>query len=1552
MSVTGAVLDSWARADSAVARRIVEQSENNLRAYRVNPTLIVEHANIERATAQGGYGRRQIYELVQNGADALLGTPGGKIHVVLTEHALYCANEGPAIDEDGVTSLLSSHISLKRGVEIGRFGLGFKSVLGVTRCPEFYSRAASFIFDADWSERQVRQVHPSAGRYPVLRLAKLVDPVEAAAGDKTLAELMSWATTIVKLPRDPAESPWLSEDLRNFPREFLLFSSHVGELCLIDKVTGLRRELYVKRDHGRLRLIEGDRMSSWRVFSRTHVPSAAARKDAGELADRDSLPLIWAVPLEGRIGRGRFWAFFPTEYYTTLSGILNAPWKTNEDRQNLLTGTFNEELLEAGAALVVDSLPELIERSDPGRYLDLIPARGREAPNPSDEYLTEAVYRLAQDRPSIPDQLGRLQPPALMQLHPEGATREALQLWSESPDRPLDWAHPSVETRERRPRVERLLAGAGRPPASWSTWLGQLVTEHSAQGSIIALRIAGELYEHLTGDQKRDLARSEIVLTDQNQLIPLTGASAFLPGEYESSLELTFVHPEVASDELARAALERWGFTEADPRQELEALLQTYPYSSYGPYAWNERRWAVFWSLCRRAGTASIDLIKESRAKNEVHAMTLAGEFRPIHSLLLPGPIVPEDGHRDIEATIDVNYHQHDLELLSALGAQSSPSVGYDCEHEPWFRRYHAAAVHEFVRSLPSGHRQPQSHYLIFRRSLTIGPLEVFRYLSEEGRARFTEALFQTDQDLDPWVLVHTTGKDVYPTLQVLPPHVWVTRHEGRLRTSLGVRTIERSVAPALHEWHKLLPVAHCPDAWSSALGLPASLAELPKRLWDEALHRTETLDDDVELGRFYALAAQYVGEPSGVRCRIGMVHQTQPPSSVTVVSARREFDALISQAIPCLLVSSRNDAETLTKNWGLRPAETAVKTEIYAVPSGPEVPLVDEFPGLRWALSDSDSKLLLLRCSVLRLETLTDGGKTSDERTLHIADGRIYWAGSTDAELLATLKDELAFELSGIDIEQILQEKAERARRDQIVKVREQPTIQLRLIAAVGAANLRRRLPTSLLDSVRAIHGALDENLLAELALAVYGVDTLRAFKSELADNGLEPPQQWAGSPSARLFVRDLGFPPEFAGFEQAKRDPLEEVDGPPLLPPLHEFQAVMAARMRALLGTKENNRAILALPTGAGKTRIAVEALIDEMREGRIRGPILWVAQNDELCEQAVQSWRYVWRALGARESLSISRLWASNEAVQLDTPFHVVVATIDKLQVCFEKPAYTWLAAASCVIVDEAHESTGPSYTRLLEWLGLDRRRRGVPLVGLTATPYRGVSESETMALVRRYGEQRLDHGVLGDDAYATLQQMGVLARVKHQVLDGSSVELTQDELRQLQRTRLVPASVEIRLGADPQRNQMLLKSILGLSPDWTALLFATSVDHAQTMAALLSLNGVAAAAISANTEPGARRHYVEQFRRGEIRVLTNYAVLTQGFDAPAVRAIYVARPTYSPNLYQQMIGRGLRGPKNLGTEECLIVNVRDNVRQYGEELAFRMFEHLWTPYENAA
>src|SRR5690606_34958540 len=163
------------------------------------PGLIQEHANGERRIQQGGYGDRQIYELVQNGADELQNEVGGEIRVVLTDERLYCANQGSPMTVEGVDTILRMGVSRKRGGQIGRFGVGVKSVLGVTDTPEFFGRedGKSFGFAREWAEEQIRSIRPDAGEIPVLRIARPLDRDAETAADPILKELLEWATTVV-----------------------------------------------------------------------------------------------------------------------------------------------------------------------------------------------------------------------------------------------------------------------------------------------------------------------------------------------------------------------------------------------------------------------------------------------------------------------------------------------------------------------------------------------------------------------------------------------------------------------------------------------------------------------------------------------------------------------------------------------------------------------------------------------------------------------------------------------------------------------------------------------------------------------------------------------------------------------------------------------------------------------------------------------------------------------------------------------------------------------------------------------------------------------------------------------------------------------------------------------------------------------------------------------------------------------------------------------------------------------------------------------------------
>ena len=650
------------------------------------------------------------------------------------------------------------------------------------------------------------------------------------------------------------------------------------------------------------------------------------------------------------------------------------------------------------------------------------------------------------------------------------------------------------------------------------------------------------------------------------------------------------------------------------------------------------------------------------------------------------------------------------------------------------------------------------------------------------------------------------------------------------------------------------------------------------------------------------------------------------------------------------VLLFSGNKLDEVSGKWGFRRDVGDYGVRLEFDPSSNETDLLDEFRPLRHLLPHGTPDIKLVRCSSLNRVTTTPTGSESESIAGALEDGTFYWFDlGSDRELLEHLNREAGFGIQSEEIDAVLSGVQENEIQQRAGHIRSMSSVNEQIAAMVPGDQLRRHLPREVVDSLEKERGQpLRDDELVDLALAIHGVGVLRELSGEISAAGFEPPRSWNGRAPARRWVQELGFPIEYAGSEPPRRDPLLRVEG---ITHSQTASRLPASHSREDQGSCEGRRrkSRTGCIADGGRQDTNSRPIFDGIiRDGELNGIILWVAQSDELCEQAVQAWAEVWRSEGPSATLSISRLWGDNGA-EAASGSQVVVATIAKLDAIQSSPdrleTYSWLAAPVCVIVDEAHISIAPTFTRLFEWLELDRKRRARPVIGLTATPFRGTSETETERLVRRYAGVRLDDGAFEGDPYRVLQEMGVLARVRHKVLDGGAIDITEEELAILQRTRRLPASVESRVAADEDRNRTLLDSLRDLDESWTALVFAASVEHAKSLAARLTLDGIPASPVWGGTPPATRRVSVEKFRRGEIRVLTNYSVFAEGFDAPAIRAVYIARPTYSPNLYQQMVGRGMRGPLNGGKEECLIVDVADNIARYGGELAFRDYERLW-------
>ncbi len=465
-----------------------------------------------------------------------------------------------------------------------------------------------------------------------------------------------------------------------------------------------------------------------------------------------------------------------------------------------------------------------------------------------------------------------------------------------------------------------------------------------------------------------------------------------------------------------------------------------------------------------------------------------------------------------------------------------------------------------------------------------------------------------------------------------------------------------------------------------------------------------------------------------------------------------------------------------------------------------------------------------------------------------------------------------------------------------------------------------------------------------------------------------VESPGRWvSGQPAAHRFVHATGFPVELAGVRsRARPEALGVVYPPAAYRRLKPFQVEVRDQLLERLDAEPpENRAMVSLPTGAGKTRVAVESLHRwahvSLEEGGCDQVVLvWLAHTEELCDQAVASFEDVWRAHPAGSvPLLVARFWGEfrrsldrqevADRLRAEAPVLVLVSTPQSF---VDEDLEGWPDPA-VLVIDEAHRAAAPTYRRIIE-----RHGGHAAIIGLTATPYRREfdrrdPQAGTEAL-RKLFRHLIVAGSLGREAAGRLhrlQEMGVLSvPVSRTVSTGVTLRVGEPPGEAEGIQQVLNFDQELQRQADQtRRRRIVLGELLNLleeHPLARVLYFGPTVLDAELVAFLLRFKGKRAAAVSGNTSSATRRALVADFRAGRIEVLCNCEVLTTGFDAPTVTHVVMARPTISQVLYEQMVGRGLRGPEFGGTAYCHILDFEDCYRRTRPVLGYEGFREVWS------
>ncbi|GAA3301380.1 DEAD/DEAH box helicase [Streptomyces cinereospinus] len=320
--------------------------------------------------------------------------------------------------------------------------------------------------------------------------------------------------------------------------------------------------------------------------------------------------------------------------------------------------------------------------------------------------------------------------------------------------------------------------------------------------------------------------------------------------------------------------------------------------------------------------------------------------------------------------------------------------------------------------------------------------------------------------------------------------------------------------------------------------------------------------------------------------------------------------------------------------------------------------------------------------------------------------------------------------------------------------------------------------------------------------------------------------------------------------------------------------------------------NRLAVVLPTGAGKT-VVFSHLAHQMLDSLGGRRALVIAHREELIEQAAS------KLLAVDPMLRVGIVKAQRDDHH---DADVIVASVQTLAVPRRREA---IRDIGLVIVDECHHAAARTYMEVLAHFGA---WRGVPVAGFTATMTR---EDGGLAEVWEDVVFRLDILDMISDGYLC-DVRG--KRITVDTLDLNKVRTRGGDL------------VEGQLGKaleDSGALDAIAKAYRDHAVDRPGVVFTPTVATAQAAAESLRAVGITAAPVWGDMGRDERRATLARYSAGEVQVLTNCMVLTEGFDAPHTSCAVIARPTKSAGLYVQMAGRALRPAP--GKTDALLLDV---------------------------